>query len=138
MAELHRLVITNELKFNRFENAEETESLPVDYDAASDILRIHIGERPTETVVHYIDEYLGLLYDADTIEVTGVQIEAFQYSYVPTHGLSHTWDLSDAEQSGLKSTADVVETSERKKRAVASKVIRPVIQAHKNHQLVPA
>lgn len=138
MDAIRRLVNTSDLKFHRLDTLEPGSVLPVDYDVVADILLIRFGEQPAETVVHYIDDYMGLLYDAGTFEVVGLQIEAFQYSYVSTHGLTRTWELSDTEQSDLKSTADVVATSERKKRTVAAEIMRPVLKAHKQQRLVPA
>lgn len=49
------------------------------YDSESDML---IAAPATESVVHYIDEHLALLYDPDTLEVAGFQIEAFCHSFL--------------------------------------------------------
>ena len=47
------------------------------YDADSDILMFNIAPREVETVVRYVGSHLGVLYDPDTDEIAGVQIEGF-------------------------------------------------------------
>lgn len=138
MDAFRRLIKTKELKFDRFNIAEDPGFLYVDYDTDADIFYLHFGEQPAEIVVHYIDDYIGVLYDPSTLQVVGMQIEAFQYSYVPTHGLTNTWELSDAEQRRLKNTADVLEASERKKKAVAAELDRIAVRPLIGRRLIPA
>lgn len=49
------------------------------YDSESDML---IAAPATESIVHYVDERLALLYDPDTLEVVGFQIEALCHSFL--------------------------------------------------------
>jgi len=46
------------------------------YNPVSDILLVMFVPLTVETVVHYINDYVGLLYKPDTMEVVGLQIEA--------------------------------------------------------------
>ena len=133
-----RLVKTEHLKFDRLREATQSGPQPVDYDPADDTLYLCIVSSSTETVVHYIDDYIGLLYEPESLEVVGLQIEAFQHSFVPAHGLAATWELSDSEQRRIKNTADAIETSDRKKKAVAAELdriaVRPLLYGRKGNQ----
>ena len=137
------LLKTEELNFSRIKEAAETGRTFVgDYDPEDDTLFVYFGDRPDEVVVHYMDEYVGLLYDPASLEVVGLQIEAFEYSFVPTHNLNATWELSDNDRHQLRSTGDMVHASERKMKAITKEVERiavdPLLRGGRNRSLVPA
>src|ERR1700730_1814722 len=81
----------------------------------------------TETVVHYVDDHVALLYRADDLEIVGLQVEDFQHSFVPSHAnVQRVWRLSDTGAK-LENVGDmilVVEAFERKKMTVAREVAK--------------
>lgn len=142
MSAINQLVKMEELDFSRVQRvADDGTTFKGDYDAVDDTLFVFFGERPAEVVVHYLDDYIGLLYDPTSFEVVGIQIEAFEHSYVPIHGLSSKWNLNDNDRRSLKSTGDLVQASERKVRDVTKEVKRitmePLIRRGGNRSLVP-
>lgn len=76
---LEHLVEVGKLSFNRLHEAA-TAGRPIagDYDAIVDTLLVYLCERPAEVVVHFLDDRLGLLYDAASLEVVGLQIDALK------------------------------------------------------------
>jgi hypothetical protein len=67
------------------------------YDDSFDALTLMLvaPSDSCETVVHYVDSHIGLLYDPETFEVVGFQIEAFEKSFVPQHAnVGKVWKLS--------------------------------------------
>lgn len=141
MAKIETLVKTRDLDFSRFLKALESEAqFYIDYDSESDILFLRLDPAPGRTIVHYVEqfsgmeEYVGLHYDPDTMVVVGLQIEAFEHSYVSAHGLSDTWSVSEAELDSIADAGDVIERAERKKRDLSRDLVR-----HSNLRgLVPA
>src|SRR5713101_7583839 len=64
------------------------------YDNIFDAFFFMIVPPTVETVVHYVDENVGLLYEAKSKEVVGVQIEAFAKSFLQKHSeLLRAWQL---------------------------------------------
>lgn len=89
------------------------------YDNESDTLLLVVVPPTTETVVHYIDEHMALLYEPDSREVVGFQVEAFQHSFLVQHAsLQGVWRLSDAGIE-LKDLEDLIVVFEHKKQKVA-------------------
>jgi hypothetical protein len=67
------------------------------YDDSFDALTLMLvsPSQSQETIVHYVDSNMGLLYDPETYEVVGFQIEAFEKSFVPMHAnVGKAWKLS--------------------------------------------
>jgi hypothetical protein len=82
--------------------------LYVKYDPVFDALIILLVSPQTETVVHYVDQHVGLLYTPDDLEIVGLQVEAFERSFLPQHdSLQRVWRLSDASAE-LKDAGDVI------------------------------
>lgn len=140
MNAINHLIKTEELKFDRIRAAADNKTMfKGDYDATDDTLFVYFGERSTEVVVHYMDEFVGLLYDPDSLEVVGLQIEAFEYSFVPAHGLSATWELNDTDRRELKDVGDMMKASERKMKAMTKEIERitvdPLLRPGRNRSL---
>ena len=57
----------------------------VRYDNIFDAFFLMIVPPTVETIVHYMDENIGLLYEAKSKEVVGIQIEGFVKSFLPKH-----------------------------------------------------
>ena len=125
MSAINQLVKMEELDFSRVRRAaDDGTRFKGDYDAVDDTLFVYFGERPAEVVVHYLDDFIGLLYDPASFEVVGIQVEAFEHSYVPNHDLSSKWEPNDSDRRLLKSTGDLIQASERKVRDVTKEVER--------------
>lgn len=120
MSEIERLLETRKLKTSRLKAAMDKDHIRwMDYDPRSDILMLMIVPPTQETVVHYIDEYVALLYEPDTNEVVGFQVEAFEHSFMPEHApLAAVWRLSDTGVE-LDDVRDLLFVFEGKKRDVA-------------------
>ncbi len=88
MAHIERLTRTDELKLDRLIRFLKN---PVGanfvYAPAFDAAMILLVPPEVETVVHYLegDEQMALLYDPETMEAVGLQIEGFARSFVPQH-----------------------------------------------------
>lgn len=122
---VEHLVPTDQLKTNRLAEASQ-KHLPffVDYDKRFDALYIRIVPRGIQTVVHYIDEYVGLLYEPDSFEIIGLQVENFEYSFLPNHeSVQRVWKLS-ASGIKLENVGDMILEIERRTPKVAREVIK--------------
>jgi hypothetical protein len=77
MARKEPLVSKEELKTHFLEEyvQQEDARLYIDYDPLVDIWIIRFDWSNKETVVHYLDEYRGLIYYADSLEIIGIQVE---------------------------------------------------------------
>lgn len=68
----------------------------VHYDSGFDALMILFISPEEETTVHHIDEYIGVLFQADTKEIVGFQIEDFKNKFLTKHrGLRRVWQIND-------------------------------------------
>ena len=68
----------------------------VRFDKEFDAIFLMIVPPDVETVVHYMDENIGLLYEANKREVVGIQIEGFVKSFLPKHReLFRDWNLTN-------------------------------------------
>jgi len=126
MAEIPRLVETRELKMTQLKEVME-DGNPViffRYDDAIDALMMLFIEPTTETVVHYLDDFVGLLYRPETKEVVGIQVENFERKFIHAHAtIENVWRLSDCETE-MKDFGDIVLCFERIKPVVVKEVTR--------------
>jgi hypothetical protein len=129
MAEIKRLVPTKNLKRTLLNHLAESKSAQVfvNYDEDFDALMILFVPPETPTVVHYLDEHVGLLYRTDDQEIVGLQVESFESSFVPAHdAVKSVWKLSEAVGAEVKDVGDMMLIVERAKPQVAKEVIRSV------------
>jgi hypothetical protein len=129
MAAIERLTETKDLQttilISNLEDVRKQASLEMRYDKISDILILSFVPATVETVVHYLDDHVGLLYEPETLEVVGLQIEGFEQSFMPAHdSLRAVWRYSGAE---LKDIGELMLVFERKKQDVARE-LRPIIK----------
>ena len=98
MAAIERLVETRELKVNRLNTAYERDQAPyLFYDGDNDELLIQYVPPEVFTIVHYIDEYVALVYEYESKEIVGFHIEDFKAGFLAKHkSLEKVWRLSDA------------------------------------------
>ena len=94
------------------------------YDDSFDALILLFVPPETETVVHYLDDSVALLVQPDDLEIVGLQIEDFEYDFLPKHeGVRKVWKLSDSDVS-IENVDDLVFIAERKKKEVLEEVFK--------------
>ena len=124
MADKRQLVETKELKTKRFQ-AFLAEQRPVNFffDPDVDALMILFDDPKKITVAHFIDDHVALLYDPETYEVVGVQVEAFQKSFLHEYdSVARAWKLRD-NCTDLEDFGDVMIAVEKQKPIVAKEVV---------------
>ena len=86
MAGIKRLRDSSELK-TTYLRASKPTAPELDYDQAFDALYITFVPPRGKTIVHYpVDEaFIALVYEADSLEIVGLQIENFQGSFLQAH-----------------------------------------------------
>jgi hypothetical protein len=124
MAQIKRLIETDQLKTDCLkEAAQRGEPLYFHYNRRSDNLMLLIVPRTTETVVHYIDDHIALLYEPNTLEVVGFQVEALQHNLLPNNPtFRNVWVFSESGEK-VEDLQDLNLIFERKKREVARELI---------------
>jgi hypothetical protein len=137
MAGIKRLIETGKLKTNRLRAATSTYS---DYDEDFDALILLVVSPDTETVVHYLDDepHIALLYEPESLEIVGVQIEDFVLSFIPwLKATNREWKLS--EILGIELERDINLSIQGGRSKHASIVVSyPVGQADSSQSLHPA
>jgi hypothetical protein len=125
MADLEHLISTNKLKTNRLKTFGSGKHwLYVKYDAVFDALVMLFVPPETEVVVHYVDDYVGLLYTPDDLEIVGLQVEAFEHSFLAAHdSVNRAWRLRDSCEE-LKDVGDIILAFEKRTPQVAQEVTR--------------
>ncbi len=126
MAGIRRLITTNELKTKLLEQLAKSRPQPlfVHYDKEFDALILQVIPPDIETVVHYVDDHVALLYRAADLEVVGLQVEDFERSFLPSHeAVRRVWKLSDTCDD-LDNFGDMVLVVERMKPTVAREVVK--------------
>jgi hypothetical protein len=124
MAEIERLVQTNSLKTAELIKAISRHQRPyLVYDPESDELLLQFVSLENATIVHYVDEHMAFLYDPNSNEIVGFQVEAFQKSFLPKHeSIRHVWRLSDTGIQ-LENMEELVVVFERTKQAIAREIV---------------
>lgn len=128
MADIERLVATEQLKTNRLAEVVSQgmlhEPYAIRYDAEFDALFILLAPPQEETIVHYVDDHVALLYEANSMEIVGIQIEAFEHSFLPKHvTIQRAWRLSDAGVK-LEDFGDLSLAVERMRPRVVHEVVK--------------
>ena len=126
MDKIKQLISTAELKTTLLSKlaAEKSGHIYIKYDDVFDALMLLVVSPERETVVHYMDDHVALLYLPATLEIVGLQVEDFEYSFVPQHeAVSRVWRLSDSGVK-LESFGDVILAIEKAKPEVAREVVK--------------
>lgn len=124
MTDMHRLVPTDSLKITRLAEAGKGRAY-LHYDPVFDALMILFVSPDTETVVHYVDDHVALLYEPETREVVGLQVEAFERSFVPRHdAVRRVWRLSEATDTKIEDLGDMIFAVEARTPEVTREVVR--------------
>lgn len=135
MADLHRLVAPDELKttlLKKLESGEIHSEPRIHYDEDVDMI-VLLALRPQgDVIVHYVDEHVGLLYEADSLEIVGLQVENFDYSFVPKHqDIQNTWTLTGALGKPYKNLGEMKLSIRRREFELAREVVRATPEAPK-------
>lgn len=88
MAGTKHLVPKEQLKTSLLEQrAQQGAEMIVymDYDPLVDIWIIRFDWSNRETVVHYLNEYVGLIYYVDSLQIIGIQVENFESGVLNSH-----------------------------------------------------
>ncbi|MBA3871585.1 MAG: hypothetical protein H0X30_20760 [Anaerolineae bacterium] len=124
---LEHLTFTNELKINLLRSTIKENVIPVssfDYDAEFDALTLRFIQDTPDVIVHYIDDHVGLLYQPETKEIVGIQIEDFGHSFLPHHdAIRKVWNLTSTD-SRIENVGDLQIIFERKKPQIAREVFK--------------
>lgn len=99
MDTIQQLISTSELKTSYLETLiNKRPPLFLHYDKESDILLLLLVSPEIETIVHYIDRHVAVLYTTDELEIVGLQIEDFESEFVPMYGsLKKAWSIRNTE-----------------------------------------
>lgn len=128
MATIPTLVQTHQLKTNLLRELSKNHAvrLTVDYDRQFAAFMFLLAPNDTELVAHYVDGNVALLYQAETFEVVGLQIEAFERSFLPRHdSVNRIWKLSDTGEK-LDDLGDILFAVERLKPQVAREIAKAI------------
>lgn len=135
MAMIESLLHTNELKtdlFNKLPQSRGLTDISIRYYHEFDALIMLIVPFDVETVVHYVDEHVALLYIADTYEIVGIQIEDWEHSFLPAHdNVKRVWKLSDSvDKDTIENLFELSLTVEKRKTHLAREVVRASADRH--------
>jgi hypothetical protein len=126
------LVKTSQLDFSLIDGSAMLQGGFFRYDPDFDALMILAVSPDTETVVHYIDDHVGLLYDPDTLRVVGIQVEGFRRSFLPKHAaVQRAWRLTQPCEK-IRDFGDLNMVYESQKPAIANEILgvtREMLQA---------
>lgn len=126
MDEIKPLISNTDLKTTLLERlaADKSTQVFVKYDDVFDALMLLVVSPEHETVVHYVDDHVALLYLPDSLEIVGLQVEDFEHSFVPQHeAVSRVWRLS-ASGIQLNNVGELILAVEKMKPAVAREVAK--------------
>ena len=126
MAGIEPLISTSELKTNLLTRLgkEKPRRIYINYDKVFDALMLLFVSPDTETVVHYVDDHVALLYQPETLEIVGLQVEAFEHRFLSAHeNVQRVWRLRDAGIT-LEDFGDIVFAFERIKPNLAREVVK--------------
>lgn len=94
-----------------------------------------------EKIVHYLDDYVALVYDPETMEVIGLRVEAFEKGFLPKYAeLQRSWRLSDVCDE-LEDFGDLVFQVQRREKQLAhtiSQIATPIAEGLGLEMAVPA
>ncbi len=133
MAGIEALVRTSELKTNRLSSsgskAEAKHVHSIHYDDLADTLTILLIQPHDSVVVHYLDDHVGFLYEDKSLEIVGLQVDAFEKGFLPkSRSIQRVW--MGAEYEGVKDFGQLSIAFERAEPQVVREVVkaaRPIL-----------
>ena len=84
MDKIKQLVKTSQLKTNYLSNYHQNKIF-FHYDDLSDTFMLLFISPDTETIVHYLDKYVAILYTPEDYEIVGLQVDYFQSDFIPMY-----------------------------------------------------
>jgi hypothetical protein len=125
--EIKTLIPLSEFKFDflkRVSKGKENQ-LRVRYDELSDTLILLLVPPSVETVVHHVDKYVALLFLPDTLDIVGLQIDDFEYGFLPRHAdVGRVWRLRESGAELPKDFGDIVLMVKRAQPEVIREIMR--------------
>jgi hypothetical protein len=130
-ARIEKLVDTHSLKMNLWKEAARKNATPYFYaNRRVDVVMVMVVDPRTPKIIHFVDEYVALLYLEDSREVVGFRIEGFEKSFLPKYAsLQKVWKLSDISRE-LATVGDLHITARQRETQMATeltKVARPIL-----------
>ena len=126
--DLQKLVSTSSLKTGKLRKLEKDPHahLSLRYDKIVDSLIILFVSPETETIAHFLDRHVALLYEARSKEIVGLQVENFQNGFLPLHSsVQKVWRLSEAlKGQKLENLGEMILRIEEMKPRVVEEVVR--------------
>lgn len=103
MAGMMPLIRTDELKTGRLTargpKGTARQVYSFHYDNLADAVTILLVQPEQAVIVHYLDDYLGFLYEEDSLEIVGLRIDAFEKVFLPANRtVQRTWLNIQAEK----------------------------------------
>ncbi|MBI1258953.1 MAG: hypothetical protein GC204_15895 [Chloroflexi bacterium] len=122
MADLENLKSLTDLKWDYLADKQNIARRNMRYDDLADMFMLLFVPPEQETVVFYVDGYVGLLIDPETMNVVGLQIDAFRRSFLPNHASVQHWRLSETGVD-VQDFGDVILTFDRLNTKIAQEII---------------
>jgi hypothetical protein len=125
MDELEPLISMGELKWKRLTRVKG-QRLPhsLRYDSELDTLILLLVQPENPTIVYFVDDNVGLVYEDETLEIVGLQIEDFVREFVPQHeGVERAWGLTQSSHE-VKDYGELSVTFHKSTPIVAREVVR--------------
>jgi hypothetical protein len=87
MADFQPLIGLDDLKTTLLDDPDHRSTLQMQlsYDELADALTLQFVSNTIETVVLTVDDYVGLLYLPDSLDLVGVYIEDVKYGFLDEH-----------------------------------------------------
>lgn len=120
MDEIKSLLVPSQLK------TELLQQKPVfmDYDERTDIFRIFFDNPNQWNVVHYLDDYVGVLFSPESMNIIGIQVEFFNGTFVNRHQtIRKSWKLSEnCKEHQLQNVGDMMIVARKMQEPIAKEI----------------
>ena len=125
MAVLKQLVNTKELNIDHLVSLASGKVSPVyvRYDDCLDTFFIMFSSLDTESVVHYIDEFVALLYTPDRKEVVGIQVDDFKEFAKKNRTVAKAWNVK-VDCGHFVDLGDLYSVKDKKERVIVQEVAK--------------
>lgn len=120
MDELKSLLDPSQLKTNLLQQRP----VFIDYDERADIFRIFFDNPRQRNVVHYLDDYVGVLFSPESMDIIGIQVEFFNRTFVNRHqSIRKSWKLSEnCKEHQLQNVGDMMIVARKMQEPIAKEI----------------
>lgn len=96
----------------------------IDYDERADIFRIFFDNPRQRNVVHYLDDYVGVLFSPESLDIIGIQVEFFNRTFVNRHKtIRKSWKLSEnCKEHQLQNVGDMMIVAKKMQEPIAKEI----------------